>query len=128
MRVGGDHEYDLEARTLAFARRTRVFLNGLPKTMAAVEDGKQVIRASGSVGANYVEANEAVSKKDFLLRLRICRKEAKECRYWFDVLAVSSHEPAEPERQALRQEAHERMLIFAAMLRNAQDARNSGKT
>jgi len=41
-----------------------------------------LVRASGSVGANYIEANESLSKKDFLMRVKICRKEAKESRYW----------------------------------------------
>ncbi|MFW6154037.1 MAG: four helix bundle protein [Planctomycetota bacterium] len=119
--MSGDREYDLETRTLTFAKRTRAFVKGLPKTVDALEDGKQVIRASGSVGANYIEANEALSKKDFLMRLRICRKEAKECRYWFDLLDSAEGDGREHERRALRQEAHELMLTFGAMLRNAQE-------
>jgi len=118
--VSGDHEYDLEPRTLTFAKRTRALVSKLPKTIAVFEDGKQVVRASGSVGANYIEANEALSKKDFVMRLRICRKEAKECRYWFDLLSSATEDGHEGERQALRQEAHELMLIFGAMLRNTQ--------
>ena len=58
--------YDLEERTLKFARRVRLFVKKLNKTMANIEDGRQLIKASGSVGANYIEANEALSKKDFL--------------------------------------------------------------
>jgi hypothetical protein len=73
--------YDLEDRTLAFARRCRAFVRRLPRTVANAEDAKQLVRASGSVGANYIEANEALSKKDFRMRVKI-RKEAKEARYW----------------------------------------------
>ena len=57
--------YDLEERTYQFAKAVRLFVKTLPKTIANIEDGKQVIKASGSVGANYIEANESLSKKDF---------------------------------------------------------------
>jgi four helix bundle protein len=70
-------QYDLEDRTFAFAKRVRAFVKRLPKTLANIEDERQLINASGSVGANYIEANEALSKKDFLMRIKICRKEAK---------------------------------------------------
>jgi four helix bundle protein len=73
--------FDLEERTFQFGRRTRAFVRTLAKTIANVEDARQLIRSSGSVGANYIEANEALSKKDFVLRIKICRKEAKESRY-----------------------------------------------
>jgi four helix bundle protein len=69
--------FDLEDRTFAFAKRARAFVKGLNKTIANVEDSRQLIRSSGSVGANYIEANEALSKKDFVLRIKISRKEAK---------------------------------------------------
>jgi four helix bundle protein len=73
--------YDLEDRTFEFAQKVRAFVKRLTKTIGNIEDGKQVIRASGSVGANYIEGNESLSKKDFALRIKICRKEAKERRY-----------------------------------------------
>ena len=79
-------KYDLEERTFQFARRVRRFLKQIPKTVGNHEDGKQLIRASGSVGANYIEANESLSDKDFLFRVKICRKEAKESRYWLRLL------------------------------------------
>ena len=71
-------QYDLEERTFDFAAKVRLFIKRLPRTLANLEDSKQLVRASGSVGANYIEANEALGKKDFLMRVRICRKEAKE--------------------------------------------------
>jgi four helix bundle protein len=79
-------QYDLEDRTFDFANDVRAFAKRVPKTLANVEDTKQVVRASGSVGANYIEANESLSKKDFLMRIRICRKEAKESRYWLRLI------------------------------------------
>ncbi|MEO5719265.1 MAG: four helix bundle protein [Chthoniobacterales bacterium] len=73
--------YDLEDRTFAFAKDVRTFVKDVEKTIANVEDVKQLVRASGSVGANYIEANEALGKKDFLMKIKTCRREAKECRY-----------------------------------------------
>ncbi len=73
--------YDLEERTFIFAKDVRLFVKTLPKTLANFEDAKQVVKSSGSVGANYLEANEALSKKDLLMRIKISRKEAKESKY-----------------------------------------------
>ena len=67
--------YDLGERTFQFAEAVRLFVKTLPKTIANIEDGKQVVKASGSVGANYREANESLSKKDFLMRIKISRLE-----------------------------------------------------
>ncbi|MBU0533591.1 MAG: four helix bundle protein [Candidatus Omnitrophica bacterium] len=110
--------YDLEDRTLEFARRVRVFVKKLLKTIANIEDGKQVVKSSGSVGANYIEANESLSKKDFILRIKICRKEAKESRFWLKLLDVN--EKCEKERKELVQEATELMNIFGSILRNSK--------
>ena len=65
-------KYDLEDRTLQFAKTIRTFCKKLTKTIANIEDIKQLVKASGSVGANYIEANESISKKD--LQKRIKRK------------------------------------------------------
>lgn len=70
-------EYDLEKRTYVFARRARDFVKMIPRTLSNIEYGKQFIRSSSSVPANYIEACEALSKKDFYMRIKICRKEAK---------------------------------------------------
>jgi hypothetical protein len=70
--------YDLEKRTYEFAKNVRIFIKKLPRTVSNIEDSKQVIRSSGSIGANYIEANEALGKKDFNMRIKISRKEAKE--------------------------------------------------
>jgi four helix bundle protein len=60
--------YDLEDRTLEFAKNVRLLLKKMPKTIINIEDGKQVVRSSGSVGANYIEANESIEQKRFLLQ------------------------------------------------------------
>jgi len=80
-KIENPKQYDLEERTFEFAKRIRAFVNKLSKTITNIEDGKQLTNASGSVGANYIEANESLSKKDFVMRIKICRKEAKESRY-----------------------------------------------
>lgn len=90
-------QYDLEDRTFRFARSVREFLKKLPRNMANTEDGGQLVRASGSVGANYIEANESLSKKDFIVRIKICRKEAKESRYWLLLIDCSNDSHQEEE-------------------------------
>jgi four helix bundle protein len=85
-KIQNSKRYDLEDRTLNFAKKVRTFVRKLSKTIANIEDGKQLIKASGSVGSNYIEANEALSKKDFIVRIKICRKEAKESRYWLRLI------------------------------------------
>lgn len=109
--------YDLEERTLAFAKRVRVFVKQLSKTIGSIEDGKQLIRSSGSVGANYIEANEALSKKDFLMRIKICRKEAKESRYWLRLIDTAGTPQVEKECELLTVESAELMNIFGAIVR-----------
>lgn len=113
-------QYDLEERSFDFARKVRVFIKKVPKTIANLEDGKQLIRASGSAGANYIEANEALSKKDFLMRIRICRKEAKESRYWLRLLDLGENPELEQECKELIQEATELTNIFGSILRKSE--------
>ncbi len=113
--VTSSKQYDLEERTLRFAKEVIGLVNVLPKTMANLEIMKQVIRSSGSVGANYIEANEALSKKDFTLRVKICRKEAKESRYWLTLIEVREEE-TEKRRQSLINEATELMKIFGSIV------------
>ena len=85
----------------------------------AYEDIKQLIRSSGSVGANYIEANNALSKKDFQMRVKICKKEAKESKYWLQLLETINDQ-AEQDRIELEKESEELTYIFAAILRNSQ--------
>ena len=113
-------QYDLEDRTFAFAKRVRAFVKKLHKTIANIEDGKQLINSSGSVGANYIEANEALSKKDFIMRIKICRKEAKESRYWLRLIDMYDESEQENERKNLVKEATELMNIFGAILGKSQ--------
>jgi len=119
-KIQNTKQYDLEDRTLAFAKNVRAFVNKLPKTTANIEDGRQLIKASGSVGANYIEANESLSKKDFRFRIKICRKESKESRYWLRLVDTQSDTDLERERKELEQEATELMNIFGSILRKSE--------
>jgi len=75
-------QYDLEDRTFRFTKNVFSFIDTTAKTLTNIEVCKQLARSAGSVGANYIEANESLSKKDFIMRIKICRKESKESRYW----------------------------------------------
>jgi len=113
--TAGSPRYDLEDRTFAFARDCRAFVKRLPRTICNIEDAKQLVKASGSVGANYIEANEALSKKDFKYRIRVCRKEAKESGYWLRLVETGNDAELESERRRLVQEAKELKHIFGAI-------------
>jgi four helix bundle protein len=107
--------YDLEDRTLCFARDVISFTNLIPKTIANIEMIKQVVRSAGSIGANYIEANESLSKKDFALRIKICRKEAKETSYWLKLLETKEIAGLK-KKQTLIGESVELTKIFGAIV------------
>ena len=112
--------YDLEDRTKLFAAEVRRFIKVIPKNLQNNEDGKQLIRSSGSVGANYIEANESVSKKDFILRLKISRKEAKETLYWLGLIDPGLEKSPSAQRDALTKECTEIMKIVGAILHKSE--------
>jgi four helix bundle protein len=113
-------QYDLEDRTFLFPKEVRTFIKDIPRTVASIEDTKQLVRSSGSIGANYIEANESLSKRDFLMRIKICRKEAKESRYWLQLIEVSGDSKLKEIRDVLVQEATELTSIFGAILRKSE--------
>lgn len=110
--------YGLEDRTLLFAKKVRFFVHKLPKSIGNIEDGKQVVRSSGSVGANFIEAVESFSDKDYLYRLKICRKEAKETNYWLKLIKPDSENLN--DQKALIQESFELMNIFGSLVRKKE--------
>ncbi|APV45480.1 four helix bundle protein [Dehalogenimonas formicexedens] len=116
-----EKKYDLEQRTEAFAAAVIEASRRLPKDPAINELVRQVVRAAGSIGANYIEANESLSKKDLAVRIKICRKEAKECRYWLSLIKPTG-ENLETQFSALIQESTELMNIFGAILRKVSDS------
>jgi four helix bundle protein len=111
---------DFEERTALFAEMVRSFVRRLPRTIANIEDVKQLVRASGSVPANCIEANEALGNKDRLMRFRISRKESKECQFWLRLVNVGGSPEIDTERKRLRQEAHELKLIFTSIIKKLE--------
>lgn len=112
--------YDLEDRTFKFARNCRDFAKGLPKIIANYEYSKQLVRSSGSVAANYIEANESLGKKDFVHRVKICRKEAKESRLWLRLCDLAKDEKLAHSQQNLINESTELIKIFTAIIEKSK--------
>ena len=112
--------FDLEERTFQFAKAVRLFVKTLPKTITNIEDAKQIVKASGSVGSNYRETNESLSKKDFLMRMKISRKEAKESAYWLRVIHETNNLENADDAQSLIQEANELKKIFSSILEKSK--------
>lgn len=111
---------NLEERTAEFAEAVRQYIRLLPYTVANIEDVKQLVRASGSVAANCIEANEALGNKDRVMRFRISRKEAKECQLWLRLVNTGDAAGLPEKRQLLRQEAHELKLIFTSIIKKLE--------
>lgn len=111
---GSPKPRDLEDRTFLFAQSIRAFVKTWPRTLGNREDVRQLVRTSGSVAANWIEADESLSKKDFLMRAKICRKEAKESRLSLRLIDIGSNDA--DRRDALAAEARELTLIFSAII------------
>lgn len=115
-----EKRYDLEERTFAFAKRVAEFCNKLPRTVSNIEYVKQVVRSSGSVGANYIEANESVGKKDFSMRVKICRKEAKESGFWLRLIKETNSDGFHKEADELMNEAGQLRKIFSTIIQKSK--------
>ena len=100
--------YDLKERTFQFAKGSRAFVKRLPRTIANIEDAKQ-----------FVRTNESIGKKDFVMKIKTCRREAKESRYWLLLLDVDG--ALERDRERLADEARELMNIFGAIVRKSEE-------
>ena len=108
--------YDLEERTFQFANHVRLVFKKIKQGLIIDEDIKQLVKSSGSVGANYIEANESLSKKDFVYRIKICRKEAKESAYWLRLIVKQVDiQEILIELKDLLQEAEELKKIFSSI-------------
>ena len=115
--IPNNKTYDLEERTFKFAKRAMAYAVQLPRTISNIEIGRQLVRAAGSVGANYIEANESLGRKDFAMRIKTSRKESKESRYW---IRLSDHTERQIEKDVLIKESTELMNIFGAILKKVQ--------
>jgi len=118
--------YDLEDRTLAFSKRVRTFVRKVPRSHLTMDDCRQLVKSSGSIGANYIEANDSLSRKDPRMRTKICRKEAKETGYWLRLIDPGD-KGLEPEHSLLLDESIQLMKIFGAILRNTRSSENEAR-
>ncbi len=118
-----DKPYDLEERTYAFALQTRRFLHGTNWDPVSWSDIKQVLRSTGSVAANYNESLEALSPEDCIYRLRLCKKEARESRLWFQLISDTNFmdETIHATIEDLIAETNELIKIFVVMIRNKSE-------
>jgi four helix bundle protein len=110
--------HELEERALQNAIGVRNFIKKVKQSIWNVEYIKQVARSSGSVGANYIEANEFLGEKDFLMKARISRREAKETKYWLRLMDIEEQPELENEQKKLIQESEELRLIFSSIIKN----------
>ena len=106
--------YDLEERTARFGENIIEFSKKIPQNPVTISLINQVVRAATSVGANYCEADNAISKKDFYYRINICRKESKETKYWLRMIIKAVSKMAK-EATVYKQEAQELNAIFSSI-------------
>ena len=118
-KIVSSKRYDLEDKTFEFSKRVIHLSKALPKNTVNFKLIDQFVRSGTSMGANYREANETETKKDFKYRIRICRKEGKETIYWLNLIIEAN--PKFKERvQPLLQETIELVKIFAAILEKSK--------
>lgn len=110
--------FDIKQRTFQFGVRIVRLVGKLPRTVAGIEVGRQLVRAGTSVGSNTEEADGGVSRKDFVNHIRIARKEAKESRYWLNMIAAAGLLD-DPEIGALTAEAGELVRILSGIVTSA---------
>jgi four helix bundle protein len=109
--------YDLEDRASLFLKRVALLCKKIPLNARTSRCVSQIMGSAGSIGANYAEASEAMSKKDFIKSIKISRKEAKETKVWLNGLKVIV-DFEDSEFEALVQEATEFVYIFTSILKN----------
>lgn len=118
-RLADGKPHDIRERTLKFAVDTIQFVRTMPRTLDGVEVGRQLIRAGTSVGANMEEADAAESRRDFIHKVSISRKEAREARYWYRV-CIAADIGAHEQARALLQESDELVRILSRIIRNTE--------
>lgn len=110
-------KYDLSERTAKFGERIISLIKGMQENVVNHTLFSQLIRSSTSIGANYMEADGAQTKKDFQHKISLCRKEAKETMHWLRMLAVADPSVMS-ECRKMWKEAHELVLIFSSILKS----------
>ena len=119
---------DIQDRSLEFGVRIIKFIGGLPKSTAGMVLAKQLIRSGTSIGANMEEADGAASKNDFINKVTIARKEARETRYWLFLIKRSDlleNKANDKITDDLISEVHELMKILSAIINKAREAKTT---
>lgn len=111
-------KYDLEDRCLIFAKAINEYVNRLPRSIPNFENGKQLVRSAGSIGANYIEANDSLGRKDFFMRIKISKKETRESKFWLNLSQPSPN--LEKEKIKLICECDELTKIFGAIIEKSK--------
>ncbi|MDQ8193745.1 four helix bundle protein [Coraliomargarita sp. SDUM461004] len=117
-RMDGERKYDLEERTAVFGEDVIAFAQGIPVNQITRSLIDQLVRAGTSVGANYCEADDAHTKKEFRHKLSYCRKESRETKHWLRMMAKAVPD-CRDHSLVLWKEAHELNLIFSSIIRNS---------
>ncbi|MFQ5797140.1 MAG: four helix bundle protein [Bacteroidota bacterium] len=118
--VSSRRVFDLEERSFTFAKNVALFCRTLAKTSSNIEYAKQLIRSSASIGANYTEANDSLGKKDFMMRIKICRRESKESGYWLRLIRDTNADDFIGAASMLINETVELKKIFSSILQRVK--------
>ncbi|OGM99575.1 MAG: hypothetical protein A3B91_03465 [Candidatus Yanofskybacteria bacterium RIFCSPHIGHO2_02_FULL_41_29] len=113
------HEFDLEKRTTEFAKQVIRLCKELPKNSMNNRLIGQIVGSAGSIGANYREANDALGKKDFIHRIKISRKEAKETIHWLELIEVANPEFTD-KITSIKKETEELKNILSSIINKFQ--------
>ena len=116
----GSLKFDLEERTAQFGENVIALLKGVPETKITGRIIDQLMASAGSVGANYAEADDGVTRKDFRHKIGLCRKESRESKHWLRLLAAA-HPPSRDAARVLWREAKELNLIFSHIFKKCSD-------
>ncbi len=116
-------KYDLENRTFKFAKDVRLYCKSIPKSLIHIDDIKQLIRSSGSIGANYIEANESLGHKDFLMRLRISRKETRESIYWLRLLVETDNTNSKGLNDLIQEATELNKILSSIIIKSEKTSR-----
>jgi len=119
--------FDIKERAFEFGVRIVRLVNTLPRTIAGVKVGNQLVKSGTSIGANVEEADGAESKRDFIHKMSIARKEARETRYWLRIVRATDLSKDTQEVSYLLQESDELVRILSAIIRNTQKGMANGK-
>lgn len=112
--------FDLEERLLTFACTVRDYLKMLPQSPANYVYISQLLRSSSSIGANYIEGNDAIGKKDFIMKMKTARREAKETRYWLRLLEIPDQQLIKNTHAQLVDEVGQYIRILSAIVQKVQ--------